>query len=512
MESLRALGNAGNWVELEEQGRLVLARNRGHEEALTLVAYSLQQRSRLGESLDFALRAAEVSTTKGHPHFLAGFALKGLGRMAEAVGHFRRALELDPDNGDDLRYLMESLAAAQGVEAAAAEYAEHCAKVGRAVEIAVARISTVPAWATACGQGLLDCGDPEEIPFEEPQFWNKPPSPERHTATTWRPYVAEVTGARILSGCGFVLTPDGAALNDLAGHPRFGSYVGFNHEEAVLGKTPGEVLLDLSGFQTREIDAGSLLAGSASNAFGHWFPDILPKLQFLQQHPDFESLPIIVDDAMPQSHFDHLRRFADNPLIRLKAGELLICRRLLVASPPSFCPVEILPNEIPVAEWPGLSPRALRFLQGGAARPAGGPAVGRFFLGRRKMKWRRLLNEDEIVGELVKLGFEAVYPEEMDAAAQIALFQRAAWIVAPNGSALLNLIFARPEVKLLILSQPGLFNWGTFQGPMRSIGYDPVWLWGENAAAGDDKHADYSVSVRDIGQALSEMGLNESRR
>jgi capsular polysaccharide biosynthesis protein len=128
------------------------------------------------------------------------------------------------------------------------------------------------------------------------------------------------------------------------------------------------------------------------------------------------------------------------------------------------------------------------------------------------MKWRRLLNEAEIAAELSKSGFETVFLEEMDAGQQIDLVRRAEWIVAPNGSALLNLIFSDPAVKLLILSQPGLFNWGTFQGPMRSLGYHPVWLCGEEVAAGNFKHADYSVSIKHLRKALAGMGLKEATR
>jgi hypothetical protein len=319
--------------------------------------------------------------------------------------------------------------------------------------------------------------------------------------------VAELAGARIFGRSGIVLTADGIALSDTAGHPQFGRFVNLADKYLIVANDNAKVLLDTHSYQTRTIGEGILLAGYASDAFGHWFPDYLPRLQFLRQHPDFDRLPIIVDEKMPQAHFD-LRRLAHNPLIRLKADESFVCGRLLVATPPSFTPVHLFPNDVPAREMPGLSPRALRFLRGvDDVNPNEPSRNSRLFLGRRGMRWRRLLNETEIATELAKYGFETVYLEDMGMEEQIRVFRSAEWIVAPNGSALLNLVFSDPSVRILILSQPDLFNWGTFQGPMRSLGYNPIWLCGGNVAAAGGKHADYQVPLQQVRDALQDMGL-----
>jgi capsular polysaccharide biosynthesis protein len=159
---------------------------------------------------------------------------------------------------------------------------------------------------------------------------------------------------------------------------------------------------------------------------------------------------------------------------------------------------------------PGLSPRALQFLRGDESIDDKVARHRRIFLARKNMKWRRLLNEEEIAADLSKLGFETIVIEEMTARQQIDLFKQALWVVAPNGSALLNLIFADPTVKLVVLTQPNLFNWGTFHGPMASLGYRSVCVCGDYAVAKDQKHSDYRVPVRLIRQALADIGMNEA--
>jgi capsular polysaccharide biosynthesis protein len=100
----------------------------------------------------------------------------------------------------------------------------------------------------------------------------------------------------------------------------------------------------------------------------------------------------------------------------------------------------------------------------------------------------------------------------MSADEQIELFQEAEWIVGPHGSALLNIIFASPAAKILVLSQPNLFNWGAFQGPMEVLGYRPLCVCAEYATHPDKKHSDYRLSPERLVEALEFMGLQAPAR
>lgn len=511
LKQLRFLAEQGGWTDLEKKGRQLLLQNPHQEEVMSLLAYGFQQQGRLEDAAVIAVRAAELSSGRWLSLFIAGVALKGLGQEKEACKYLRQALATSPNDRQTMRQLIEAVAVSDGIELAATEYAAHCQLIGSRADIVVARIRMVREWAHEIGLPLLEAGEVEEIPFKAPHLSGMPSASEVVIALSNKPYVADIADARIFSRSSIILTSDGTALSDTGGHPQFGRYVSFAYEAIVLAQQPDKVLLNFSEFRTREIEAGIFLSGLASDAFGHWLPEFLPKLQFLQQHPDFAGLPLIVDADMPQSHFDHLRRLANNPLILLQANESLLCRRLLVAPSPVFSPVELFPNDIPVPEMPGLSPRALRFIRADESSDITMHRYRRIFLARKNMKWRRLLNEEEISEDLSKLGFETIIIEELTVSEQIEMFQQAQWIVAPNGSALLNLIFADSSVKLLILTQPILFNWGTFQGPMDSLGYQSIWVTGDYAVAENQKHSDYEIPIQRIRQALSYFGMNEAR-
>ena len=510
IQQLRALSSQREWREMQACGFAMLASSQA-DDILALLAYGLQQQGCLVEAARLAFTATEINANLWLAQFVAGVCFQGLGQVDEACRHLRVALDLNPTDAQTLRRFVESVAEVRGVDEAATLYRNHCATVGIAAEVLVAPIRGVREWAFETGAPVLATGEVEAIPFKSPEIWGEPFSQRTVTALSDAPYVADLADVRIFGNSGIIVTSDGTALSDLGAHPRFGCHVKYAYEHPVLFRYSGRLLLDLGSYVTREIECGMWLAGLASNAFGHWLPDFLPRLQFLMEHPSFPELPLIVDADMPQSHFDHLRRLTENPLIALRRDESFRCKRLLVASAPTFLSVDIMPGDIPISDMPGLSPRALRFVRGKDGPDGSGAGDRRIFLARRKCQWRRLLNELEIAEALVALGFETVFVEEMSVREQIALFRGAAWIVAPNGSALLNLIFADPGVKVLMLSQPDLFNWGTFQGPMESLGYRPQWACGERLSGPNPRHADYVVPVDRILTALRGMGFPDSQ-
>ncbi len=509
LNSVALLVKQGDWAILEKKGCELLLQNPPQYEAIAYVAYNLQQAGCFEAVSVIAVQTAPFFSEYWIFPFLAGVALKERKKLKEACQYLRQALVLRPDDQQTLGHWIDAIAKTDGIELAASFYISHCQQMGNTVDILVAPISTVHDWAQKKELFLLETGEVEKIPFKHPHIWGERVASETIFALSNKPYVVDIKDARIFSNSSIILTAEGTALSDMGAHPDFGPYISFAYEKIVLTQEADKVLLNFGEFQTREIEAGILLSGLASSFFGHWFPDFLPKLKFLQQHPDFINLPIIVDVGMPQSHFEHLRRFANNPLILLQANESLLCKRLLVASSPTFFPVEMLPNSIPVQELPGLSPRAMCFLRGNEFDNTMNPGNRRIFLARKNMKWRRVLNEEEIAIDLLKIGFETVYIEEMTMREQIKLFQSAQCIVAPNGSALLNLIFAAKETKLVVLLQPNVFNWGTFQGPMDALGYQSICVSGEYAKVENQKHSDYYVSIQKIYEALSYLGIDE---
>jgi capsular polysaccharide biosynthesis protein len=90
------------------------------------------------------------------------------------------------------------------------------------------------------------------------------------------------------------------------------------------------------------------------------------------------------------------------------------------------------------------------------SRQDGTESRRRIYVSRADAPARRVANEDEVVAELEKRGFEPVRLTDMPFADQARLFNEAEIIIAPHGAGLSNLVFCNPGTVVLEVLPP---NW-----------------------------------------------------
>jgi capsular polysaccharide biosynthesis protein len=83
-------------------------------------------------------------------------------------------------------------------------------------------------------------------------------------------------------------------------------------------------------------------------------------------------------------------------------------------------------------------------------QPAAVP-TRRLYVGRGDSPRRRLSNEAQITEHAAQYGFETVSMDGRTVENQARLFAEAAFIIAPHGAALTNVLFATPGVRVLEL-------------------------------------------------------------
>lgn len=367
-----------------------------------------------------------------------------------------------------------------------------------------APLMSVRQWVARSGAEPDFVGAAEVIRVEDPPIFGDPAAPRfAGSVPGYVTYATALSDATIFAKSSIILTADGCALNDTLTDERFGHFVDIPHETLVMGRTDERLLLDVASYQLAEIDAAVMLSGAASDHFGHWVPEYLCRLAYLERHPRFAGAPIIVDSGMPAQHLEFLALLVPNRIVQIPAGGALRCRELIVASPTTFFPVHLSPHhDVPQQNQGGLSTGSFRFIQERVRSRMGGPGPqGRkLYLSRKNSAWRRLSNEEEVSAALAARGFEVIYPEDMSFPDQVRMFQSAGVVVAPNGSSLMNAIYASTDLKLIVLSQRGLFNWGTFNGCMRELGYRLTFLCGDSET--DEKHGDYAIPLDRLIEAL----------
>ena len=128
----------------------------------------------------------------------------------------------------------------------------------------------------------------------------------------------------------------------------------------------------------------------------------------------------------------------------------------------------------------------------------------RLYVSRSAARWRRVIDEEEVVECLRGEGFRPVYLEHLSFREQVDLFSRAEYVVGPHGSGLANLLFAPAGVRVVELFAPRCIN-SLFYGITVVVGQRYAYLVG--AAAGFQSHVDFDDMRIDPARLLRTLRL-----
>lgn len=78
----------------------------------------------------------------------------------------------------------------------------------------------------------------------------------------------------------------------------------------------------------------------------------------------------------------------------------------------------------------------------------------KIYISREKASYRRIVNDEDVIKYLEKLGFRSVKLETMSIAEQAACLAAAKVVVAPHGGGLTNLVFCSPRTKVIEIFPP----------------------------------------------------------
>ena len=179
----------------------------------------------------------------------------------------------------------------------------------------------------------------------------------------------------------------------------------------------------------------------------HWMSDLLPRIELIRQ------------SGIPLNAID---KFIINPTGLPIQGETLN----LLGIPPekiwiSDNPIHIKAKKLVIPSLTGsiwyMSKWVCDFLrqqflplakQKGANKAEKNPE--KLYI-CRESKYRRVLNEPEIIAALSEQGFAIVRLESLSFLEQVALFATAKVVISPHGSGLTNIVFCQPGTKVLEL-------------------------------------------------------------
>lgn len=211
------------------------------------------------------------------------------------------------------------------------------------------------------------------------------------------------------------------------------------------------------------LESAFSLLSARSHAFGHWVWESLPKFVAARLSGALPPMPILIDAEMSSSHRESLEWMLvpGDEVIEVPNFASLRVRQLWCAPTPQFATVFEKRNER--FQWDYLmqsSERSAPILaeMGHRADLALGPVSveqpERVYLARKihRHSHHVLVNHAQIEDLARSRGFRVCYPEDLSFADQVRLVRNARFILAPEGSALFLMSWARAGARLCILN------------------------------------------------------------
>lgn len=243
----------------------------------------------------------------------------------------------------------------------------------------------------------------------------------------------------------------------------------------------------------------AVLSVLSGNVYFHWVIDLLPRIEILRQGINLEEIDWFLVNNYQQPFQQETLKILGIPEEKILASDrhpYIQAEELVVPSYPSYL------------GW--LQPWGLKFLREVFLKDRIIERSGlseRIYVSRSNARYRRVMNEQEVVEILSQFGFTCITPESMSLETQIATFAHAKIIVAPHGSGLTNIVFCNPETKVIELFSPDYLRY-YYWHISQLLGLEHYFLVGETFSCYPMRNLMYESSlVEDIFVNLGSLNL-----
>jgi len=249
------------------------------------------------------------------------------------------------------------------------------------------------------------------------------------------------------------------------------------------------------------------LSNSDPSNYYHWFAYMLPLMGTYRDRLGIDPDFYYVGRPLKPFHLETLARAGVGPERVL--SDAVVADRLVADS------ADRKRRECAVDRAMLEFSRRLYFEQ-----PPAGP-TRRLYVGRGEGSRRRLTNEAQLTEHAARYGFENVNMHGRTVANQARLFAEAAFIIAPHGAALANILFATPAARVLELLPARPVSSVAIDAPTLSVfreicafvGCRYACIFGEPLSSQrhmPQSHADFSLSFDEFRDKLAAMLNSEN--
>lgn len=217
---------------------------------------------------------------------------------------------------------------------------------------------------------------------------------------------------------------------------------------------------DVAPFQ---MSVAACFVDACAKNYAHWITEVLTRIVAFCTVEQYADIPLIVDEGLHPNIMQSLYAISGptRQIVVLPASRAIKVDSLLVTSVAGYIPFERRGGAPSKHTYGAFSASALRQLRtiifSYTDKISTEDLPEKIYL-ERGQTHRSVINEDQIIASLIKIGFSTIRLENLDFIQQVAILRHAKVVVGPTGAALANLIFSdrAQSVHILIAKLPDM--------------------------------------------------------
>lgn len=254
-----------------------------------------------------------------------------------------------------------------------------------------------------------------------------------------------------------------------------------------------------------------LIASRVSHSYFHWMCECLPKLVSIDQLPDYAGLPIAVRTGMPKQNYEllDLVNVQRRRVIPMQGSDLFRFDKLIVPSTRSYCPDDSrLRVDRAVVDPDAISELRKTLFKGLAGLAAREPENSVLWISRseyaQKHRARDVVNAEQVERYLRGVGAKVLCPELCSIRDQFSAFSNARVLVLIAGAAAANMVFCRPETRIILLAPSENASPGLFTSIAEALGLKVTLLLGKGIPdpQRSPSHWSFEIQLSDLESAV----------
>lgn len=324
-------------------------------------------------------------------------------------------------------------------------------------------------------------------------------------------YIACIENCTVTGASNFLSVNEGVICHDLfrCSHDYTSEEL---HGRFVINCKKSQITHKSYTIPTVVVDKGVVFTDAVSGNYVHFLTEVLPRMfAFSRVHPRSDA-HLIIDFGLHPNLMEAIELVVGKnvDLIGLVAGETLLVKSLQVVSPCGYVPFQRRPKIISLKNHSDgiFSPHALSemvdLIKGNISNIVEVKKNKKIFI-KRNSAYRNISNAEEVERALVDQGFVVVEPEKLNFLEQVAVFSNAEVVVGATGAAFANLIFCKPETKIIILiSDYKNMIYGYWQSMACAVGNKVAYVIGKSNDLFPQLHSDFQIDISDLLDAISD--------